>query len=133
MTLEQSLHQRWAADERLTVLLPADRVKTGRAVGTATPYVTLLRQSSRVLLRTNAGDAIEEVVLRINVWHQEHDAGQTLAEAVKLVFDRSGFPLSGGDRVLRMLRHDEEIVQHSDGLWQFRLDFTIQVYLAFGV
>ena len=133
MNLEQALHQRWAADERLAALLAVDRVKTGRAVGTATPYATLLRQSSRVVLRTSAGDAIEEVSLRINVWHHEHDAGRTLTEAVKTAFDRAAFPLTGGDRVLKMLRRSERLVQHTDGIWQFSVDFTVRVHLPFGV
>jgi hypothetical protein len=133
MTLEQAIHQRWAADETLSGLLPADRVTTGRASDASVPYATLVRGSSRTLLRTNAGDALDEVGLEIHVWHDDYDACLRIVAALKSAFDRSDFPLSEGRRVVQIRRRSDTPVQHPDGLWQWTITFVAQVYLPAGV
>ena len=132
MNLEQVIHQRWAATETLNALLPAENVKTGRSLDGATPYATIARLKSRTRLRTNAGDALDELTLRVCVWHDEYDAGRAVADEVKATFDRSAFTLAGGDRVVQMLRSDDFASQHDDGLWQFTTEFLVQVYLPSG-
>jgi hypothetical protein len=132
MNLEQAIHQRWAAAAALCQLLPADRLHTGLARGTGTPYATLLRKPSRTLFRTNAGDALEEVPLVIHVWHDRFDAGQAIARQVQAVFDRSDFSLSDGGRVVQMRRAGESVVEHDDGVWQWAIEFSVQVYLPSG-
>ena len=133
MNLEQAIHQRWAADDVLAALLPAERVKTGRPSDSRVPYATVRREKNRTVLRTNAGDAVDEVTLRITVWHNDHDAGRTIVQKVKAAFDRGSFDLSGGDRVLQMCRTSDNARQHDDGLWQFDVKFLVQVYLPNGV
>lgn len=132
MNLEQAIHQRWAASDALNALLPAEKVKTGRSLGDSMPYATIARLKNRTVLRTNAGDALDEVTLRVNVWHDEYDAGRAVAEQVKAAFDRSDFALSDGDRVVQMLRTDDFASQHDDGAWQFTTEFLVQVHLPSG-
>jgi len=132
VNLEQVIHQRWAASEALNVLLPAENVKTGRSAGGPVPYATVARIGNRTAFRTNAGDALDEVTLRVNVWHDDYDAGRAIAEQVKTVFDRSDFALSGGDRVIQMRRTNDSASQHDDGAWQFTVEFLIEVYLPSG-
>ena len=132
MNLEQVTHQRWAASETLNGLLPAEKLKTGRSFGDSLPYATVTRLKNRTRFRTNAGDALDEVTLRINVWHDNYDAGRAIVEQVKATFDRSNFALSGGDRVVQMLRTDDSASQHDDGTWQFTIEFLVQVYLPSG-
>ena len=132
MNLEQAIHQRWAAAFALCQLLPADRLRTGLARGTAMPYATLVRKPGRTLFRTNAGDALEEVPLGIHVWHDRFDASQAIAQQVQAVFDRSDFSLSDGARVVQMRRAGESVVQHDDGIWQWAIEFYVQVYLPSG-
>ena len=133
MNLEQAIHQRWAASDDLAGLLPVERVKTGRSLNDSLPYATIARRKSRTLFRTNAGDALDEVTLRVNVWHDDYDAGRAIAEAVRAAFDRSDFPLSDGDRVIRMRRTNDFASQHDDGAWRFTVEFLAQVYLPSGV
>lgn len=133
MSLEQTIHQRWAADAALGALLPAERVTTGRATCSKRPYATIVRTASRPALRTNAGDAVDEVTLRIDIWHDRHHAGQAILQQVKAAFDRSDFALPGGQRVIQMRRTSDVAVQHDDGLWQFTIEFLVQVYLPRGV
>ena len=132
MNLEEAIHQRWAASEGLAALLPAEGVKTGRSLDDAVPYATLTRRASRTAFRTNAGDALDEVGLRIDVWHDDYDAGRAIVHQIKAAFDRSDFELVGGDRVVQMRRTDDSASQHDDGVWQFTIDFLAQVYLASG-
>jgi len=133
MNLEQAIHERWAASEALASLLPAENVRTGRSYGQPMPYAALTRLGSRTAFRTNAGDAMDEVTLRINVWHDDYDAGRAILEQVKAAFDRSDFALSGGDRVVQMRRTDDSASQHDDGAWQFTIEFLVQVHLPSGV
>ncbi len=132
MNLEQAIHERWAASAALCELLPADRLTTGLAHAAGTPYATLLRKPGRTVFRTNAGDALEEIPLEIHVWHEQFDAGRTIAHQVKAVFDRSDFPLNDGGSVVQMRRDGESVVEHHDGLWQWAIGFSVQVYLPSG-
>jgi hypothetical protein len=132
MNLEQVIHQRWAESDSLASLLLADRVKTGRSFGHSLPYATLTRTRAQTAFRTNAGDALDEVRLRIDVWHDDYDAGRAIVEQVKATFDRGDFALDGGDRVVQMRRTDDSASQHADGAWQFTVEFLAQVYLSSG-
>jgi len=132
LNLEQAIHERWAASDGLNALLPAENLKTGRSLGDAMPYATIARLKNRTLFRTSAGDALDEVTLRVNVWHDEYDAGRAVAEEVKAAFDRGSFALSGDDRVVQMLRTNDFASQHDDGAWQFTTEFLVQVYLSSG-
>ena len=133
MNLERVIHQRWVASETLNSLLPAESLKTGRSFGHCLPYATVTRLKSRTGFRTNAGDALDDVTLRINVWHGDYDAGRAVVEQAKATFDRSGFPLANGDRVVRMLRTNDSASQHDDGTWQFTIEFRVRVHLPSGV
>jgi len=133
VNLEQVIHQHWAAAEALASLLPAENVKTGRSFGDPLPYATIVRRKNRPLLRTNAGDAVDEVTLRISVWHDNYDAGWAVAEQVKAAFDRSAFALSGQDRVVQMCRTEDVASQDEDGTWRFTIKFLVQVHLSLGV
>lgn len=133
MNLEQAIHQRWAASEGLNSVLAAERVKTGRSLGDSLPYANVARLSNRTALRTNAGDALDEVVLRVNVWHDDYDSGRAIVHALKAAFDRADFALADGVQVVQMRRTDDSATQHEDGTWQFTVDFLVQVHLPSGV
>jgi hypothetical protein len=133
VNLEQAVHQRWAASEALAAMLAAERVTTGRSLGDSVPYATITRRQCRTAFRTNAGDALDEVTLRIHVWHDDHEAGRAIVEQVKATFDRSDFELAGGARVVQMRRAHDAAVQHDDGTWQFTVEFLVEVYLPSGV
>jgi len=132
MKLEQAIHQRWAAAGALSALLPAEKLSTGFSRESGTPYAVLVRRSGRNLFRTNAGDALDEIALAIHVWHHDHDAGRTIVEAVRAVFDSSAFDLPDGPRVVHMRRAGEAAAQHDGGTWQFTIEFLVQVYLPSG-
>lgn len=132
MNLEQVIHQRWAASESLCSLLPAGSVKTGRSLAGSVPYVSVARLGNRTAFRANSGEALDEVTVRINVWHDDYDAGRAILEQVKAAFDRSDFALSGGDRVVQMRRTKDSASQHDDGTWQFSVEFLVQIHLPSG-
>jgi len=132
MSLEQAVHQRWAADPGLAAALPAENVVTGRYGGGQVPYATVHRTQNRRLLRTNDG-RLDETRLAVHVWHDDYDAGRQIAELVQAAFDGAGFALPNGGRVVRMRRTADSAEEHDDGLWQFSLEFLVQVYLPSGV
>ena len=132
MSLEQAVHQRWAATGALASLLPVENVTTGPAGGDSLPYATIVRKRSRTTLRTNAGATLEEVTLRINVWHDDHDAGRDVAEQVEAAFDGAEFTLASPQRAVRMRRTDEHGSQRDNGIWRFTLEFLVHVYLPTG-
>ena len=132
MSLEQAVHQRWAATDALALLLPVENLTTGLAHGDSLPYATIVRKQGRPTLRTNAGATLEEVTLQINVWHDDHDSGREIAEEVEAAFDGADFALSSGARVVQMRRTDEHGSQRDDGIWRFTLEFLVHVYLPTG-
>ena len=127
MTLERAIHERWAANAALTALVPAGQVTTGRSSRAEVPYVTILREQTQTALRTNAGDTIDEITLRMNVWHHDYDAAREVLQAIRAAFDRSSFTLADGSRVLAMRRLTESALQHPDGAWQLTIRFLARV------
>jgi transposase len=132
MSFEQAIHEQWAQDAALTALLPAERVSTGQAVDPTRPYATLTCPRRRTATRTNAGDAIDEVTLRINVWHDSYDAGRVILDQLKASFDWRDFPLAEGRRVVQMRRDRESVAQQDDGVWHLWIEFSVLVYLPTG-
>ena len=131
MNIEEAIHQQWADDEALGAALPVENVVTGLRSGRQVPYATVHRKQNHTVLRTNAGDLDETTVL-IHVWHDDHDAGRAIAEKVQAALDRRQFPLTGGQRVVRMFRTADSADQHDDGLWRFSIEFLAQVSLPCG-
>ena len=133
MNLEQAIHARWASSPGLEALLPAGRLRTGAFHGEGRPYATLERKGIRTVFRTNAGDALDEVSLAFCVWHDSLDDAAAVVGQIKAAFDRSGFDLDGGDRVVEMHRTAEAAKQHENSVWQLTVEFSASVYLSSGV
>jgi hypothetical protein len=127
MNLEQLVHERWAASAELATLLPAERVFTGSVPTGDLPYATLLRRLSRPKLATNRGPALEEVALRVRVWHESHAAAAAVARAVDALLDGGRFALPGDERVVHFRRRRESACRFADGAWRLTLDFRAQV------
>jgi hypothetical protein len=128
MNLEQMIHERWAADAALAALLPVERLTTGRAIGATLPYATLIPIRRRTRLRTNAASAIEEVTLRIDVWHDDYQAGRAIRDQVKASFDRRSFALADGSAVVHMRWPGDTVRQHEDGVWLFSIDGVLLIF-----
>ncbi|MGD0382455.1 MAG: DUF3168 domain-containing protein [Thermoguttaceae bacterium] len=132
MNLAQVIHQRWAADSTLNGLLPATRVYTGLSFDPARPFAVVSKESDKPETYHSDGSAIDAVGLRIQVYHDNYDAGAEIAHQIKKVFDRTAFDLSGSDKVLNIQRGNDLENQTDDGVWQFIMDFICTVYLASG-
>ena len=130
MNLAQVIHQRWAAAAALAELLPAASVYTGTSVDPTTPYAVIGKQSDRPEANFNDGSAVNTVVVRIEVFHDNRDAGAAIVHQVKAAFDRTDFALAGGDKVINMQRSNDSERQEKDGVWKFTADFNCTVYLS---
>jgi hypothetical protein len=133
MNLSQVIHQRWAADGALSALLPASRLSTGMSVDPTPPYAVITRQSDRPAAVFSDGSAVDRVGVRVQVFHDNYDAGAAIAQQVKAAFHLAEFALAGSDKVFGMQRINDFERQGDDGLWQFVVDFQCTVYLAAGV
>ena len=133
MNLAQVIHQRWAADSTLNGLLPATRVYTGLSFDPTRPFAVISKESDKPETYHSDGSTIDAVGLRIQVYHDNYDAGAEIAHQIKKVFDRTAFDLSGSDKVLNIQRGNNSENQTDDGVWQFIMDFICTVYLASGV
>jgi hypothetical protein len=133
VNLEQAIHQRWAASTSLAALLPAGNVKTGRASSGPMPYATIARERNRTVFRTNAGDALDEAEVAIDVWHDDYDAGRAIADQLTAAFDQSSFSLAGADRVVQMRRIEDSASQDAGGVWRFSTHFLVRVHLPSGI
>ncbi len=126
----ETIHQRWAADDTLDGLLPAARLITGTSADAVVPYATVTKKSARPVARHNDGSTVEHVGLRIEVFHEDHDAAATITDRIKAVFDRAAFDLTGGDKVIDMQRSNDYERQDDDGTWCMVIDYTCTVYVA---
>jgi hypothetical protein len=133
MNLAEVIHQRWAAAGTLESLLPAERVHTGLGVDAGLPYAVISKRADRPLSRHNDGSAVAEVVLQIEVFHDDYDAAAAIMHEIKTAFDRTAFDLAAGDKVLDMRRANDRETQSDDGLWQLTIDFNCTIHLPTGV
>ena len=133
MNLAQVIHQRWANATPLNDLLPATQVTTGMSLDPALPYAVISKQSDRPVERFGDGSAVDEIGIRVQVFHDNHDSGSDIAHQIKAAFDRTNFDLSGSDKVINMERSNDFELQQSDGVWRFVVDFCCMVQLATGV
>ncbi len=132
MNLLQAIHSRWAAAEDLNSLLPAARVFTGASFDAALPWASILKRSDRPESYETDGSAIDLVVLRVRVYHAQHEAASEIIGEVKKTFNRASFELDGGDIVLDIHRVNDFERQRDDGAWEMTLDLEFRVYLATG-
>ena len=132
MNLLQAIHERWAADDDLSSLLPAARVFTGAGFDASLPSAVITKRSDRPDSYQSDGSAIDLVVLRMRVFHAQHDAAAEIVHEVKKAFDRASFDLADGDTVLDMQRINDYEQQRDDGAWEMIIDFKCTVYLASG-
>ncbi len=132
MNLAQVIHQRWAAATALDDLLPASRVYTGMNLDPTVPYAVISKEGQSPESLHHDGSGIDEVKLRIQVYHESYQEAAAIVEQLKVALDRSSFELSGSDRVLFMHRTDDFENQNDDGLWRMVVDFRLVVYLAPG-
>jgi hypothetical protein len=129
VNIEQAIHARWVATAALAALLPAENVTTGHSLRGVIPYATIERTESRPALPTNLGAAVEDVRLRITVWHDDYDAAHAIADEIHNAMDRCVLALPGGETV-RIHRVDSAASQHADGIWQWTVVLRAKVHLT---
>jgi len=133
MNLAQVIHQRWAAADALNDLLSGARVHTGLSVDPTPPYAVISKLDQSPTSLHHDGSGVDEVTLRIQVYHDHYDQAAAIIQQVKAAFDRTSFDLSGSDKVLFMRRTGDSEHQGEDGLWRLVVDFRCTVYLASGI
>lgn len=127
MNLARMLHHRWAADERLNRLLPAQRVFTGTSVTPAMPVAVISRCRAEPAVQFADGGGLDTVSVRIELYDPSHDASLAVLDALKRAFDRASFDLPGSGKVLFMRRIVDQTRQEPDGAWHTTIDFLCTV------
>ena len=132
MSLEQAIHQRWAAAPELAALLPAARVSTGTTMrDTARPYGILQRVGTAKQLHTSSGTQLEDVRVQLVVWTDDLDSGKQILGAVDAAFHRSSFATPTG-MVRHMRRIDLTEQVQPDMCWKLAADFLALVEINAG-
>ena len=106
---------------------------TGLSVDRDVPYAAIRKRADHPLSRHNDGSAASKVALRVDVFHDDHDAALAILHQVKTAFEGTAFDLSDGDKVLDMRRVDDWAVQGDDQVWQLTIDFNCTIHLTAGV
>lgn len=127
MNLARMLHHRWANDERLNRLLPAQRVYTGTSVTPAMPVAVISRCQSEPAVQFANGGGLDTVAVRIELYDPSYEASLAVLDAMKRAFDRTSFELPGGGRVLFMRRTIDQTRQEPDGVWHTTIEFLCTV------
>ncbi len=124
MSLTRAIYERWQTDGRLTALVPAERVFTGRAGGETTrPYAVIAGLGTQLGVRTTHA-AIEIARFEFSAWVERHtDAQQVLAD-LRRRFDRQSF--AAEDETCLLMQCDEErVVPEENDVWR-----AVAVYRA---
>lgn len=134
MNLAQVLQARWAATPALESLFPARQVITGSyfAVDPGSRFATITLPGGKVESYANDGSAVDVVLVRIALCHDDYQQGRAAVEAVLAAFDRSAFDLAGADKVVVMQKTapPQEAQDPNSGRWTWNLDFQCRVSLA---
>jgi len=138
MNLAEVIQDQWAADTTLNGLLASNKVMvdTYFAEEPAFPYATLKVQGGGTGRQFNDGAGVRTVIVQVSIFHSKnsYDEAKAIAEAVQAAFNRAGFSLSGGDKVLDVLTSTPSENQDGEtGEWTFSLDLSCTIYLATGV
>lgn len=130
MTLQGKIHDLWEhqagdAFDTLRSRLPVARAVTGTWKGDdALPRATINREGGSPLARWEGG-RLDVDTLRIQVWHDNFDAGAAIRDAVVAAFDDFDIRLPGKTIVcMRLANHFD--LEEDDGVWQFLVDFEVQ-------
>lgn len=133
MSLEQAIHQRWANDVTLSTFLPAAKLYTGAARGNADlPYVVLTRLRSEPTGRTSSGTELRRVAVRFDVWAANLEQAKAIGSAMRGVFNRQGFALSGGTCLVMQWDGETETAVEN-GAWHLTVDYVARVAAAVDV
>lgn len=128
MTLEAALWNHWASAPALSALLPAEKLTTGLVRGAGTPCAQLVPGACRTAALTNASGGLEEIDFAFHVWHEDYDAAQTIADALRAAFHRADLQISPQTRTVRIGQKGRSARQHPDGLWELRIEFQALVH-----
>ncbi len=126
MSLEQAIHNRWASDTVLPLLVLPERFTTGAARSRPRlPFAELHHMGHR----SNSGGShyrVAEVELALIVYAATLEELKTVAAALLDRFDGAAFDLVLG-RVLRMRLVDHQERRHAEGTWQGTFTFLAVV------
>lgn len=124
MSIERAIHEQWAADYRLTSLVPTGQLFTGATTGpTPRPYVVLERQDKVPAVRTSGG-AVDRTRLRFNVWTDGLDQGKQIVMEIARRFDRQNFD-QAGILCLNMQRVTETETREENGVWRLAAEYVV--------
>lgn len=122
MSLTKAILEHWAADEPLNDQLPVERVSVGTTPDTSTPYAVLELNSVVPVTATNAGHAMEQTIVQLDIWDGHYDSGLTTVEYVKAAFDWSDLVFGAGQGSARFRCRQVTTKHHDNRLWQFRVE-----------
>jgi len=108
----------------LSALLPHARIVTGSERGRDLPYATLNLEGNLPEYRANSGD-MRQCSVRFQLWHDNHEAGCEIRDALEDLFENKSFDTSTAKIVCS--RHQNTFVlEEEDGVWQFNIQFDIK-------
>lgn len=120
MSLEQGLHQRWAATSALTTRLPAAKFFTGQAVGDIRrPYAVWERTQVGSQIRTS-DSTVRQVHGVLHLWTDSLAQGREIAAAFANAFDRQTFALAAGELLsFRVAALEQQVTD--EGAWHLQI------------
>lgn len=124
MSLLEAIYKRWLSEPRLTALVPAGQVYTGRAAGDAVrPYAVIVGASAQSAVNTTHA-TVQKVRVELTAWFEDHASAGRLLEEVRRGYERQSFA-AGDERCLLMQCEEERISADEDRGWR-----AIAVYRA---
>ena len=133
MNLLTTLHTLWTADGTLNGLMDSNRLNTGNVKGLSPPYCMVSLVNNTPVYTFNNSVGINEATVRFDLWHTRRYLGLAIVNALKGLYHRNAFDLSGGDKVINMQQSGDMNEEEDNEAWHFRVSFKCLVCLADGV
>ena len=133
MSIEQAVHEIITDASipdavALLALLPADRIVTGTNHDRDLPYASVSLESNVANHRSSDGQS-RRLVVRFQVWHDNHAQGSAIQSAIEKLFENKDFQTTTEDLICT--RHENSLaIQEEDGTWQFLVDLDIRANIT---
>lgn len=132
MSIEQALHEAWAASSALGQLLPAERLLTGGQPGEPElPYGVLVRSASWPVSRTSSQTELRRTRVRWAIYAGELGTAQAIVGAIRERFERQPLTIAG-EPWLNMQWVKEEERWEPPGVWRATVDYDVDTRVDTG-
>lgn len=131
--LMTGIQTRWAATPALVALIPIAKFTTGQTDDATVPYCTISKTNQDTAMRSNGNDTVDDITVMFKVSDDDYDDAHAIIDQIKTSYYRADFALAGSDKVIDVMKGEEEEERDDDKIWRVSVEMIFKTYFATGV